>query len=84
MLAAALLAFAVDAPTTGNGWVRIVDIKPSETSSCPGEFLYTVPSTGRAVCQRGPAGRTTNGDSNVKVPAGVAYTKVRAYALVRQ
>ena len=29
MLAAALLSLAVDAPTTADGWVRVINIKPS-------------------------------------------------------
>ena len=34
MLAAALLSLAVDAPTTADGWVRVINIKPSDDSSC--------------------------------------------------
>ena len=52
MLAVALLAFAVDAPTVGDGWVRVINIKPSD-GSCPGDLQYTVPPSGRAVCERG-------------------------------
>ena len=42
MLAAALLSLAVDAPTTADGWVRVINIKPSD-GSCPGDLQYTVP-----------------------------------------
>ena len=42
MLAAALLSLAVDAPTTVDGWVRVINIKPSD-GSCPGDLQYTVP-----------------------------------------
>ena len=52
MLAAALLSLAVDAPTTADGWVRVINIKPSD-GSCPGDLQHTVPSSGRAVCERG-------------------------------
>ena len=52
MLAAALLSLAVDAPTTADGWVRVINIKPSD-GSCPGDLQYTVPPSGRAVCERG-------------------------------
>ena len=40
MLAAALLSLAVDAPTTVDGWVRVINIKPSD-GSCPGDLQYT-------------------------------------------
>ena len=52
MLAAALLSLAVDAPTTADGWVRVINIKPSD-GSCPGDLQHTVPPSGRAVCERG-------------------------------
>ena len=52
MLAAALLSLAVDAPTIADGWVRVINIKPSD-GSCPGDLQYTVPPSGRAVCERG-------------------------------
>ena len=42
MLAAALLSLAVDAPTTADGWVRVINIKPSVDGSCPGDLQYTV------------------------------------------
>ena len=42
MLAAALLSLAVDAPTTADGWVRVINIKPSD-GSCPSDLQYTVP-----------------------------------------
>ena len=53
MLAAALLSLAVDAPTAADGWVRVINIKPSDDSSCPGDLQHTVPPSGRAVCERG-------------------------------
>ena len=43
MLAAALLSLAVDAPTAADGWVRVINIKPSD-GSCPGDLQYTVPA----------------------------------------
>ena len=45
MLAAALLSLAVDAPTTADGWVRVINIKPSDDSSCPGDLQHTVPTS---------------------------------------
>ena len=38
MLAAALLSLAVDAPTAADGWVRVINIKPSVDGSCPGDL----------------------------------------------
>ena len=43
MLAATLLSLAVDAPTTADGWVRVINIKPSVDGSCPGDLQYSAP-----------------------------------------
>ena len=54
MLAAALLSLAVDAPTAADGWVRVINIKPSDDSSCPGDLQHTVPPSGRFYCSSAP------------------------------
>ena len=46
MLAAALLSLAVDAPTAADGWVRVINIKPSDGS--PAWLLYKQTSRGVA------------------------------------
>ena len=83
MLAAALLSLAVDAPTTADGWVRVINIKPSvDDSSCPGDLQHTVPPSGRAVCERGCT--SSQCISTALMSTGLSYSKVRGYALARQ
>ena len=71
MLAAALLAFAVDAPTAGNGWVRVINIKPSD-GSCPGELIKYSPTTGRAVVWIG-SDHQPSAACNYHAPAGTSW-----------
>ena len=82
MLAAALLSLAVDAPTIADGWVRVINIKPSDDSSCPGDLQHTVPPSGRAVCERGCT--SSQCISTALMSTGLSYSKVRGYALARQ
>ena len=81
MLAAALLSLAVDAPTIADGWVRVINIKPSD-GSCPRDLQHTVPSSGRAVCERGCT--SSQCISTALTSTGLSYSKVRGYALARQ
>ena len=76
-----LLSLAVDAPTVADGWVRVINIKPSG-GSCPGDLQYTVPPSGRAVCERGCTEDACI--SSFSLAPGVSYSKVRGYALARQ
>ena len=61
--------------TAGGGWMRVVDIDPNRTRSCPGFGLISVGS--HQLCTRDTASLCYSAEFGVN---GKQYTEVRGYA----